>query len=61
MATDLHLPQRGREKLLLRKKVKACHGVFMPFIPAMGRQRQADLCGFEASLVFIKIPGDSTT
>ena len=24
----------------------------MPFVPSLGRQRQADLCEFEASLVY---------
>jgi hypothetical protein len=30
----------------------------MPLIPEFGRQRQADLCEFEASLVYIeRVPG----
>lgn len=26
----------------------------MPLIPALGRQKQADLCEFEASLIYIE-------
>ena len=30
-----------------------------PVIPALRRQRQVDLCEFEASQIYIKIPSDT--
>jgi hypothetical protein len=41
--------RRGAEE----KAVTASGGGHNPLIPATGRQRQADLCEFKASLVYI--------
>ena len=36
----------------LKKEFRAGRWWGMPLIPALGRERQADLCEFEASLVY---------
>jgi hypothetical protein len=37
------------------------HGWYLPLIPVLRRQRQADLCGFEASLITASSRPDMVT
>ena len=48
-----NLSKKGGKKLKLKKKNNSINwAVVAPLIPALRRQRQVDLCEFEASLVY---------
>ena len=47
-----HLPHSLVKSLQVRKEAQIGQWWHTPLIPALGRQRQLDLCEFKASLVF---------